>query len=221
MTSPTLGRVGRVGGGRLDQLDRKDIRTVRFDAGRAPFRECYEEVARTRSLDSHLSALPLQRQRLIARRVLRRQQAEERKAPFIAIIGKEGDDWFVLWCPVHERPQTLSSVAHLSISLSWFGFIVCSAWAAIFPRFELHFTPTGSSWMNLVEGFFRDLSQQAILPGSFSSVRQLVDAIMEYLAQHNLNPKRYVWKAKGEKILTKIERVWKVALGEDKDVTII
>ena len=75
--------------------------------------------------------------------------------------------------------------------------------------------------MNLVERFSRDLSQQAILPGSFSSVRQLVDAIMEYLAQHNLNPKRYVRKAKGEEILAKIERAWKAALGEDKDVTII
>ena len=75
--------------------------------------------------------------------------------------------------------------------------------------------------MNLVERFFRDLSRQAILPGSFGSMRQLVDVIMEYLAQHNLNPKRYVWKAKGEEILTKIERAWKVALGEDKDVTII
>ena len=96
MTSPTLGRVGRVGGGRLDQLDRKDIRTVRFDAGRAPFRECCEEVACPRSLDSHLGALPLEGQRVIPSRVLRRQQAEERKAPYIAIIGKEGDDWFVL-----------------------------------------------------------------------------------------------------------------------------
>jgi hypothetical protein len=47
-------------------------------------------------LDSHLSALPLQRQRVIPSRVLRRQQAEERKAPYIAIIGKEGDDRFVL-----------------------------------------------------------------------------------------------------------------------------
>jgi hypothetical protein len=72
--------------------------------------------------------------------------------------------------------------------------------------------------MNLVERFFRDLSQQAILPGIFGSVPQLVDAIMQYLAQHNLNPKRYVWKAKGEEILakTKIERAWKAALGEDK-----
>ena len=70
--------------------------------------------------------------------------------------------------------------------------------------------------MNLVERFFRDLSQQAILPGSFGSVRQLVDAIMQYLAQHNLNPKRYVWRAKGEEILAKIQRAWKVALGENK-----
>jgi hypothetical protein len=98
---------------------------------------------------------------------------------------------------------------------------VVKRWLARHPRFELHFTPTGSSWMNLVERFFRDLSQQAILPGSFGSVRQLVDAIMQYLAQHNLNPKRYVWKAKGEENLVKIQRAWKVALGEDKDVTII
>ena len=90
------GEWGRGGGGRLDQLHRKDIRTVRFDAGRAPFRECCVEVERTRPLDSHLSALPLQRQRLIPSRVLRRQQTEERKAPYIAIIGKEGDDRFVL-----------------------------------------------------------------------------------------------------------------------------
>jgi hypothetical protein len=49
--------------------------------------------------------------------------------------------------------------------------------------------------MNLVKRFFRDLSQQAILPGSFGSVLQLVDAIMQYLAQQNLNPKRYVQAA--------------------------
>jgi hypothetical protein len=47
-------------------------------------------------LDSNLSALPLEAERLIARRVLRRQQAEERKSPFIATIGKESDNWFVL-----------------------------------------------------------------------------------------------------------------------------
>jgi transposase len=87
-------------------------------------------------------------------------------------------------------------------------------WLERHPRFELHFTPTSSSWMNLVERFFRDLSQQAILPGSFGSVGQLVDAIMQYLAQHNLNPKRYLWSAQGGEILAKIQRAWQAALGE-------
>ena len=65
-----------------------------------------------------------------------------------------------------------------------------------------------------------NLSQQAILPGSFGSVRQLVvpGAIP---CRHNLKPKRYVWRAKEEEILAKIQRAWKAALGENKNVTII
>jgi hypothetical protein len=57
--------------------------------------------------------------------------------------------------------------------------------------------------MNMVERFFRDLSQQAILPGSLGSVAELVDTINLYLAQHNLEPKRYVWHADGQKFSTK------------------
>ena len=114
-------------------------------------------------------------------------------------------------CPRHAILDNYSTHKHP----------VIKRWLARHPSFELHFTPTGSSWMNLVERFFRDLSQQAILPGSFGSVRQLVDAIMQYLARHNLKPKRYVWRAKGEEILAKIQRAWKAALGENKTVTII
>ena len=65
--------------------------------------------------------------------------------------------------------------------------------------------------MNMVERFFRDLSQQAILPGSFGSVAELVDAIDRYLAQHNLEPKRYVWHADGQAVLDKIRRAWEAA----------
>ena len=78
-------------------------------------------------------------------------------------------------------------------------------WLKKHPRFHLHFTPTSSSWLNLVERFFRDLSQDVVLPGSFSSVQELKDAIFGYLAERNLEPKRYVWKAKGEEILAKIK----------------
>jgi transposase len=73
-------------------------------------------------------------------------------------------------------------------------------------RIELHFTPTSSSWMNLVERFFGDLSQQAISSGSFQSVRELAKRIETYIAAHNLDPKRYTWRADGQEILAKIQR---------------
>jgi transcriptional regulator with XRE-family HTH domain/transposase len=73
-------------------------------------------------------------------------------------------------------------------------------------RVVLHFTPTSSSWMNLVERFFRDLTDQVVREGSFCSTAELTQAIANYLAQRNLSPKRYVWKAKGTEILAKIQR---------------
>jgi len=79
------------------------------------------------------------------------------------------------------------------------------AWLAKHPRFHMHFTPTSSSWLNLVERFFRDLTDQ-IVSGSFTSVKELADKILAYLADRNQNPKRYVWNARGEEILRKIQR---------------
>ena len=73
-------------------------------------------------------------------------------------------------------------------------------------RIVLHFTPTSSSWMNLVERFFRDLTQDAIRDESFANVAELIAAITAYLADRNLAPKRYVWKAEGAAILSKIEK---------------
>ncbi|MBA4148849.1 MAG: IS630 family transposase [Verrucomicrobia bacterium] len=79
-------------------------------------------------------------------------------------------------------------------------------WLKKHPRFHLHFTPTGSSWMNMVERFFRDLSEDVVREGSFTSTAQLTGAIANYLAERNLNPTRYLWKAKGADILAKIHR---------------
>jgi transposase len=73
-------------------------------------------------------------------------------------------------------------------------------------RIVLHFTPTSSSWMNLVERFFRDLTEDAIREGSFTSIRDLEEAIESYLAERDEKPKRYVWKAEGQEILAKIHR---------------
>ena len=74
------------------------------------------------------------------------------------------------------------------------------------PRMEQHFTPTSSSWLNLVERFFRDLTEDSIRDGSFTSVKELTQNIEAYLAERDLHPKRYVWKAGGHAILEKIQR---------------
>jgi hypothetical protein len=76
--------------------------------------------------------------------------------------------------------------------------------AARHSRFHMHYTPTSSSWMNLVERFFGDLTA-FISEKSFASTRELADAIITFLAVRNDNPRRYVWKAKGEDILRKID----------------
>ena len=85
-------------------------------------------------------------------------------------------------------------------------------WFSKKPRFKLHFTPTGSSWLNLVERFFADITNDIIREGSFNSVKELEKSIKEYLEDRNKNPYRYVWKAEGVKILHKINKARK-ALG--------
>ncbi len=92
------------------------------------------------------------------------------------------------------------------------------AWLKGHPRFHLHFTPTSASWLNLVERFFRDLSQEVVLPGSFASVEQLTKAIWDYLAERNLRPTRYEWKADGKVILEKIQRA-RAALARQPSIT--
>src|SRR5215470_2688615 len=80
------------------------------------------------------------------------------------------------------------------------------AWLARHPRFKMHFTPTSSSWLNLVERFFADLTADVVRAGSFASVRELVADINAYLAERNARPVPYKWTAKGEAILEKIRR---------------
>jgi transposase len=83
---------------------------------------------------------------------------------------------------------------------------VVLAWLKKHPRIHLHFTPTSSSWLNLVERFFRQLTDDVVREGSFSSVPELVSAINIHLAHHNLKPRPYRWKAAGTAILEKIRR---------------
>jgi len=79
-------------------------------------------------------------------------------------------------------------------------------WLERHPRFHIHFIPTSSSWLNLIERWFRDLTDKRLRRGAFTSVPQLIQAIMDYLAEHNENPTSFVWTAKVEDILAKVRR---------------
>jgi transposase len=80
------------------------------------------------------------------------------------------------------------------------------SWLGRHPRFHLHFTPTSSSWLNLVERWFRDLTTKRIRRGSFASVSALVAAIEDYVAQSNQKPHVFVWTAAVDTILAKIAK---------------
>ncbi len=80
------------------------------------------------------------------------------------------------------------------------------SWLKRHPRFHLHFIPTSSSWLNMVERWFREITDKRIRRGSFKNVPELIDAITQYLENHNQNPRVFIWSAPVERILTKIAK---------------
>jgi transposase len=80
------------------------------------------------------------------------------------------------------------------------------SWLKRHPRFHQHFTPTSSSWLNVIERWFRDLTQKRIRNGVFKSVSQLERAINDYIHHHNTHPKSFVWTKIAADILEKVTR---------------
>jgi len=81
-----------------------------------------------------------------------------------------------------------------------------NAWLKRHTRFHLHFIPTSSSWLNLVERWFREITDKRIRRGVFKNVEQLIAAIQAYIANHNSDPRPFVWTAKAQDILEKVGR---------------
>ena len=79
-------------------------------------------------------------------------------------------------------------------------------WLKRHRRFHLHFIPTSSSWLNLVERWFREITDKRIRRGVFKSVEQLTAAIQAYIDDQNNDPKPFVWAAKAQEILAKVAR---------------
>ncbi|MGD0726108.1 MAG: IS630 family transposase [Spirochaetia bacterium] len=81
------------------------------------------------------------------------------------------------------------------------------AWLAGKPRYHIHFTPTYSSWLNQVERWFGLITQRAIRRGSFSSVKELVQKIEEFVKHHNRTAKPFIWTATADSIFAKLQRL--------------
>jgi transposase len=79
-------------------------------------------------------------------------------------------------------------------------------WLQRHPRFHMHFIPTSSSWLNLVERWFREITDKRIRRDAFTSVPQLIAAIEDFIQHHNENPKPFIWTAKVQDILEKVRR---------------
>jgi transposase len=79
-------------------------------------------------------------------------------------------------------------------------------WLERRPRFHVHFTPTSCSWLNMVERFFRDLTEKQLRRGVFRNVEELLESIGEYIDNHNRQPKPFIWTAKASDILEKVKR---------------
>jgi len=83
------------------------------------------------------------------------------------------------------------------------------AWFARNKRFHCHFTPTSASWLNMVERFFRDLTEHQLRRGVFTSVAQLEQVVTNYIKEHNQAPKPFIWTATATDILSKVQRARK------------
>jgi len=80
------------------------------------------------------------------------------------------------------------------------------AWLKPHPRFHLNFIPTSSSWLNLVERWFRELANKRLRRGSFRNVPELIAVIKQYIEGHNQNPRVFVWSATVGEIMAKIAK---------------
>ena len=79
-------------------------------------------------------------------------------------------------------------------------------WLKRHPRFHMHFIPTSSSWLNIIERWFREITDKRIRRSAFKNVPQLIEAITGYIKKHNEAPQAFLWTAKVEDILEKVRR---------------
>jgi hypothetical protein len=153
------------------------------------------------------------RARIILRLVQRlsREEISREQGVSLLVIGRWRKRWAAL--PALDRRRDLRYSHHLQQlrdAQTFQGHRLLKH----HPRFHLHLTPISSSWLNLVERFFGEITRKVIRSGSFRSVGALVADIFRFLGHHKLNLKPYRWTANPHRVLEKIDGAWEAMLEE-------
>jgi transposase len=115
-------------------------------------------------------------------------------------------EWLKFLKQIERETPAVKQIHLIADNYSTHKHPVVLRWLARHPRIHVHFTPTSASWLNMVERFFRDLTEKQISRGVFHSVSQLEGAILNAIEQHNVDPKPFIWTAKASDILEKVKR---------------
>jgi len=181
---------------------------------------CVDEKTQIQALDRTQPSLPLKKGRCGT--MTHDYQRHGTTTPFAALNVAEGkligtcmpqhrhQEWIQFLKQIDQQTPAELDLHLIADNYGTHKHPKVKDWLQRHPRFHMHFIPTSSSWLNLVERWFREITDKRIRRGVFHNVAELTDAIMTYIAQHNENPQSVHWTAKAEDILEKVRRAREV-----------
>lgn len=177
---------------------------------------CVDEKSQIQALDRTQPGLPLKRGRS---QTMTHDYKRNGTATLFAALNAANGEVYGLCQERHRHQEWLKFLRlldqampeHLDLHLIADNYAThkhpkVQRWFQRHPRFHMHFTPTSASWLNMVERFFRDLTQNRLRRGVFRDLEELILAIGDYIDRHNENPKPFIWTARASDILEKVKR---------------
>jgi len=177
---------------------------------------CVDEKSQIQALDRTQPGLPLKRGRS---QTMTHDYKRNGTATLFAALNAANGEVYGFCQERHRHQEWLKFLrlldrampSHLDLHLIADTYAthkhpIVQRWFQRHPRFHMHFTPTSASWLNMVERFFRDLTQNQLRRGVFRDLEELFTAIGTYIDRHNQNPKPFIWTARASDILEKVKR---------------
>jgi transposase len=177
---------------------------------------CVDEKSQIQALDRTQPGLPLKRGRS---QTMTHDYKRNGTASLFAALNAANGEVYGFCQERHRHQEWLKFLrlldqampSHLDLHLIGDNYAThkhpkVQRWLERHPRFHMHFTPTSASWLNMVERFFRDLTQNRLRRGVFRDPEELILAIGDYIDRHNETPKPFIWTARASDILEKVKR---------------